>query len=80
MHLARLLSSLDMYRRLIAIQIRSQIEYRLAFVMDLIAVALVTGTGFGTLALILQRFENVGGWTLGQIAFLYGIVEAAFGT
>ncbi len=73
-------NALDMYRRLIAIQIRSQIEYRVAFVLDLVAVALTTATGFGTLALILQRFENIGGWTLGQVAFLYGIVEAAFGT
>jgi ABC-2 type transport system permease protein len=76
----RVFSGLDVYRRLIAIQIRSQIEYRVAFVLDLITVAIATGTGFGTLALILQRFENIGGWTLGQIAFLYGIVDAAFGT
>jgi ABC-2 type transport system permease protein len=73
------LSSLDIYRRLIAIQIRSQVEYRVSFVLDLITVALATGTGFGTLALIMQRFENIGGWALGEIAFLYGIVEAAFG-
>jgi ABC-2 type transport system permease protein len=78
-HLAYLASAFDIYRRLIAIQIRSQIEYRVAFVLDLITAALVTGTAFGTLALILERFENIGGWTLGQIAFLYGIVEAAFG-
>jgi ABC-2 type transport system permease protein len=79
MSLARLRSTLDIYRRLLAIQIRSQIEYRVAFVLDLITVAVATATGFGTLALILQRFEDIGGWTLGQIAFLYGIVEAAFG-
>ena len=75
----RLINALHVYRRLIAIQIRSQIEYRVAFVLDLVTVALTTATGFGTLALILQRFENIGGWTLGQVAFLYGIVEAAFG-
>ena len=80
MHLARFSSGLDIYRRLIATQIRSQVEYRVAFVLDMITVALATGTGFGTLALILQRFENIGGWTLGQIAFLYGLVDAAFGT
>jgi ABC-2 type transport system permease protein len=73
------LSNLDIYRRLLAIQIRSQIEYRTAFVLDLISVGLATGTAFGTLALVLQRFEDIGGWTLGQVAFLYGIVEAAFG-
>lgn len=78
--IGRATNALDVYRRLIAIQIRSQIEYRVAFVLDLVTVALTTATGFGTLALILQRFENIGGWTLGQVAFLYGIVEASFGT
>ena len=27
---------------------------------------------------MLQRFDGLGGWTLGEIAFLYGIVESAF--
>lgn len=70
----------DIYRRLISLQIRAQLEYRAAFMLDLLGVALGTATGFGTLALILQRFDNVGGWTLGQVAFLYGMVEAALGT
>jgi ABC-2 type transport system permease protein len=39
---------------------------------------IVTITGFGTLWLVLQRFGNVGGWTLPEIAFLFGIVETAF--
>lgn len=72
--------AMDVYRRLIAIQIRSQLEYRTAFLLDLLAVAMMTMTGFGTLALILQRFRNVGGWTLGEVAFLYGMIEMAFGT
>jgi len=69
-----------MYRRLIVVQVRSQIEYRTAFFLDLLATAIATAAGFGTLALILQRFEGIAGWTLGQVAFLYGMVEMAFGT
>jgi ABC-2 type transport system permease protein len=72
--------AVNTYRRLIAIQIRSQLEYRTAFVLGLLAVALGTGAGFGTIALVLQRFEGIAGWTLGEVAFLYGMVEAAFGT
>jgi ABC-2 type transport system permease protein len=41
---------------------------------------LATATGFATIALILQRFEGIGGWTLGEVAFLYGMMDAAFGT
>lgn len=73
-------ATLDLYRRLIAVQIRAQLEYRVSFVMNLIATTLATATGFATMALILQRFEGIGGWTLGEIAFLYGMMDAAFGT
>jgi ABC-2 type transport system permease protein len=71
---------LDLYRRLIAVQIRAQLQYPVAFLFDLGATALITTVEFGSLALILQRFEGIGGWTLGEVAFLYGMVETAFGT
>jgi ABC-2 type transport system permease protein len=70
----------DIYRRLIAIRIRAQLEYRVSFVMNLIATTLATAGGFATIALILQRFEGIGGWSLGEIAFLYGMMDAAFAT
>jgi ABC-2 type transport system permease protein len=72
--------ALGLYRRLVAIQARSQMQYRLSFFLDVVAAALITTLGFGSLAMVLQRFENLGGWTLGEVAFLYGIVEASFGT
>lgn len=72
-------SSLDIYRRLVGIEIRAQLQYRAGFLLDLLATALVTTVEFGSLALIFQRFENLGGWTLGEVAFLYGTVEMAFG-
>jgi ABC-2 type transport system permease protein len=78
--LHRVRATLALYARLIVVQIRAQLEYRLSFVMNLIATTLSTATGFATMALILQRFEGIGGWSLGEIAFLYGMMDAAFGT
>ncbi|MFZ5915622.1 MAG: ABC transporter permease [Chloroflexota bacterium] len=72
-------AALDLYRRLIGAQIRSQLQYRAAFLMDLVGQGMATGVWFLSLALILQRFESIGGWTLGEVAFLYGTVETAFG-
>jgi ABC-2 type transport system permease protein len=72
--------TLSLYRRLIGVQIRSQMQYRFGFAMDLISTGLITSTVFMEIALILQRFRNIGGWKLGEIAFLYGMVEFAFGT
>ncbi len=31
------------------------------------------GTGFAFAWVVLTRFEAIGGWTLGEIAFLYGL-------
>lgn len=73
-------SSIDIYRRLISIRIRGQLQYCIAFLFDSIATALITALAFGSLVMIFQRFENLGGWTLGEIAFLYGLAETAFGT
>ena len=54
-------------------------QYRVSFLIDLIATASGAGITFLTLALILQKFDSVGGWRLGEVAFLYGMVETAFG-
>jgi len=66
---------LDLYRRLISVQIRSQLQYRVSFLLDTFTAGFSVVTSFLTLALILQRFDNVGGWTLPEVAFLYGMVE-----
>jgi len=75
----RALDALDVYFRLIRTQIRSQLAYRASFLLDTLAVMLTTGASFASLALILGRFEGIAGWKLGEVAFLYGMVETAFG-
>jgi ABC-2 type transport system permease protein len=47
--------------------------------MDILSTAAITGLYFVSIALLLQRFQNIGGWTVGEIAFLYGVVETVFG-
>ena len=70
---------LDLYRRLVGAQIRSQAQYRVAFLIDVLGTALSVGSFFLSIALVLQRFGNLGGWTLAEIAFLYGMLETSFG-
>ena len=70
--------TLDIYRHLIGIQIRSQLQYRASFLLDLIATALTVVVEFGSVALVIQRFGDLQGWRLPEIAFLYGLVEIAF--
>jgi len=70
---------LPLYFRLIAMQIRIQMKYRAGFIMDLLGTLLITLAGFATIALVLERFNNIAGWSLAEIALLYGIVETSFG-
>jgi ABC-2 type transport system permease protein len=74
-----LVGIVDLYWRLIRVQIQSQLVYRASFFGDLLAVGLSHLAEFGTLALVLQRFEGIGGWSLVEVALLYGIVSTAFG-
>lgn len=71
--------NLSLYSRLISIQIRSQLQYPVSFWIDVIGTGLSLATFFLSLALILQRFGNLGGWTIGEIAFLFGMLETSFG-
>ncbi len=73
------MGDLGLYRRLIGVQMRAQLQYRVSFLLDSVATGFSVLIGFLTVALILDRFQNVGGWTLPEVAFLYGTVEMAFG-
>jgi len=70
---------LGSYWRLLGAQVHSQLQYRTSFVLDVLATMLITLTEFGAVALVFERFDDIQGWTLGEVAFLYGLVELSFG-
>ncbi len=74
-----MLYNLDLYRRMVSIRIRAQMQYRISFLLDVVTTALVSGVGFLTIALILIQFDGIVGWTVGEVAFLFGMVEISFG-
>ena len=71
--------TLGSYRRLLGAALRSQLQYRASFAFDLLGTMLITVTEFGALALVFGRFGDIRGWTLGEVAFLYGLLELSFG-
>lgn len=73
------MAGLNLYLRLIAIRIRSQMQYRLSFLLDMFTVAFMGVITFLTLYFTLDRFNGIGGWALWEVAFLYGMVEFSFG-
>jgi ABC-2 type transport system permease protein len=69
---------LGLYLRLIGARVRSQMQYRASFWLELIGFALVTGLEFVALAILVERFGAIGGWTVPEVALLYGLTSLAF--
>jgi ABC-2 type transport system permease protein len=69
---------LRLYLRFVSVSLRSQMQYRVSFLVDVVSSAGGTVIEFGVLAAVFGRFGHIGGWTLGEVAFLYGLTETAF--
>lgn len=78
--LSNTLHELKLYRRMVGIQIRSQMQYRVSFWTDLLSTGFLNASYFLGLVLVFQRFQNIRGWTLGEVAFLAGMIEMSFAT
>lgn len=68
-----------LYLRLLAVQIRSQMQYRLSFVLDVLATGLDVFFDFAAIALVLSQLNHIQGWTLPEVALLYSLVQISFG-
>ena len=55
-------------------------QYRVSFWLELLSTGLLNSSYFITLVLVLERFENIVGWKLGEVAFLAGMAEMSFAT
>lgn len=66
------------YRRLVAAQLRGQLEYRVSFWLDISATFIATFVDFVGIAILFGRVADLGGWRLGEIALLYGLVATSF--
>jgi ABC-2 type transport system permease protein len=69
---------LVLYRRLIGARIRVQLEYRASFVVNVITAALLTGTDFLVVWVLFEHLPALGGWSLPEVAFLYGVSGMGF--
>lgn len=70
---------LSLYFRLIGAKIRSQMQYRVSFWLDLAGFGLTTSLEFAVVVILLARFQTVGGWSVTEVALLYGLASVAFG-
>ncbi|MEU0391276.1 ABC transporter permease [Streptomyces sp. NPDC006208] len=67
------------YGLIAAMWIRSTMTYRVSFVMTTLGNFAATGFDFVTILLMFSHVDALGGYSLPEIAFLYGTTSTAFG-
>jgi ABC-2 type transport system permease protein len=67
-----------LYLRLVAARVRSQFQYRTSFALDFVGVFLVTFLDFAAILVIFENVPQLGGWSVEEVALLYGLSGLAF--
>jgi len=75
---AELRWQLGLYLRLVKARIRSQLQYRLSFALDLSGTFFITFIDFLAVVVIFAHLPRLSGWTLAEVAFFYGTANIAF--
>jgi viologen exporter family transport system permease protein len=68
------------YWKLVAAQMRSQLQYRLSFALDLTGTFLLSFIDFLAVLVIFHNIPRLGGWSVREVAFLYATSSLAFST
>ena len=67
------------YRRLVGARIRAQLQYRLSFGLNLAGAALISFLDFAAILVIFGQIDTLAGWSVAEVALLYGVSSVAFG-
>ncbi|MBV9579770.1 MAG: ABC-2 family transporter protein [Chloroflexi bacterium] len=74
------MESLSLYARLVAAQLRGQMQYKVSFGLALIGSFLACVAEFGVVLVLFGRIPNLAGWSVAEVALLYGIAGTCFAT
>ncbi len=70
--------ALAVYARLVGAQVRSQLQYRVSFALDLAGTFLISFLDFIAVLIIFDNVPELDGWTLHEVAFLYASTCVSF--
>ena len=73
-----MLDSIYVYWRFLAVSIQAQMQYKASFLMQLGGRLVVTAGEFMAILVLFDRFDSLIGWSVYQVAFIYGIVNISF--
>ena len=74
-----LANDLHLYRRFVGGRLRAQMQYRASFMVMLIVTGLGLLTELIAIVILLNRFDDLAGWSVGEVALLYGLASVSFG-
>ena len=69
---------LKIYFNLVSAVLRSQMQYKASFIMQVIGQFIVTFTDFIAIMFIFGKFQDIKGWTLWEVGLLYGMTSVSF--
>jgi ABC-2 type transport system permease protein len=69
----RFLDGFRMWRHLVGARIRGQLQYRVSFALNTFVSFAVTALDFVVVIMLFDHFTALDGWTLSEVALLYGI-------
>jgi ABC-2 type transport system permease protein len=76
---SRLVDGLRAYRLIAGMWIRSSMAYRASFAMTVLGNLLLSGLDFVAILLMFSRVDSLGGYSLPEVALLYGLSVTSFG-
>src|SRR3954468_19016774 len=75
---SRVADALSLYVRLVGAQVRSQLQYRLSFVLDVVGAFLISFLDFLAVLVIFHNVPTLSGWSVQEVAFLYAASSISF--
>jgi len=75
---AETLHVLGLYGRLVAARIRSQLQYRLSFAIQVVATFFISFLDFVAILILFENVPALGEWSVAEVALLYGVSTIAF--
>ena len=67
-----------LWRRLVGAQIRSQVQYRGSFALELVGAFVIAFLDFVAVLVIFHNTPRLAEWTVQQVAFLYALSSITF--
>jgi ABC-2 type transport system permease protein len=71
-------NALSLYCRYASVSLRGQLQYRASFIMQTVGIFVITAIEFLGIWAMFDRFGQVRGWTLPEVALFYGMISVTW--